>query len=50
MGYITPGKSETNESTTIVNSPSEGALQLSNRMNQAYIHSIFNDTYVVSGQ
>jgi hypothetical protein len=51
MGYIRPGViSETNDSTTIVNSPSEGAMQLANRMNQAYIHSVFNDTYVVSGQ
>lgn len=30
--------------------PSEGAMQLADRMNNAYIRSIFNDTYIVSGQ
>jgi hypothetical protein len=28
----------------------EGALMLSDRMNNAYIRSVFNDTYVISGQ
>ena len=36
--------------TGYITRPAEGALALSDRMNQAYIRSIFPDTYIVSGQ
>lgn len=30
--------------------PTEGALDLSHRMNQAYINKLFPETYIVAGQ
>lgn len=36
--------------TTYVMRPTEGAMQLIDRMNNAYIRSHFNDTFVISGQ
>lgn len=36
--------------TSYVMRPSEGAMQLTDKMNQAYIRSIFNDTYLINGQ
>lgn len=35
--------------TTYIMRPTEGAMQLADRMNNAYIRSIFNDTFIVSG-
>lgn len=37
------------EKTSYMVRPTEGALMLTDRMNNAYIRSIFDDTYVVSG-
>lgn len=36
--------------TTYMMRPTEGAMALSDRLNQAYIRTFFNDTYIVSGQ
>jgi len=36
--------------TTYIMRPTEGTLALADRMNQAYIRSIFNETYIISGQ
>lgn len=36
--------------TTWFSRATEGALTLSEKMNQAYINSIFPDTYILSGQ
>lgn len=36
--------------TTYVMRPTEGAMQLIDRMNNAYIRSHFNDTFVIAGQ
>lgn len=36
--------------TSYVMRPSEGALSLMDRMNQAYLRSIFNDTILLTGQ
>ena len=36
--------------TTYIMRPSEGAMALQDKMNQAYIKSIFNDSYQVVGQ
>ena len=36
--------------TTYLLRPTEGTLSLADRMNQAYIRSIFNQTFVMAGQ
>ena len=36
--------------TSYVMRPTEGAVSLMDRMNQAYVRSIFNDTFLLSGQ
>ena len=36
--------------TKWVTRPTEGALDLSHRMNQAYINKLFPETYIVAGQ
>ena len=35
--------------TTYLLRPTEGTLALADRMDQAYMRSIFNDTYVMAG-
>ena len=35
--------------TTHITTPIQGSMSLSDKMNNAYIRSVFNDTYVVSG-
>jgi hypothetical protein len=35
--------------TTYILRPTEGAMQLIDRMNNAYVRSHFNDTYIISG-
>ena len=61
IGIVQPGTEKINKTeeekriledtgnTTYIMRPSEGAMQLADRMNNAYIRSIFNDTYIVSG-
>lgn len=36
--------------TTYMMLPTEGAMALTDRINQAYIRSIFNDTHILAGQ
>lgn len=61
IGLIQPGTQEkrTNASleimadygnTTYLMRPTEGTLQLSDRINQAYMRKLFNDTFVLAGQ
>jgi hypothetical protein len=38
------------EEAYYVKRPVEAAVSLSDKINQAYIRSLFNDTYVISGQ
>jgi hypothetical protein len=62
IGIIVPGSQQTRAdqlgseiledtgNTSYVMRPTEGAVSLMDRMNQAYIRSIFNDTFLLSGQ
>lgn len=51
IGINNPAKDKNDPSKQIILlRASEGSLSLAERMNNAYLRTIFNDTYIQSGQ